>query len=249
MLNDQTPLMILGYNRVGGVNILRQLESLNLPNPMDHLHYLSIDSIMQNHSSSEVAQSKLAFRQKFDAEMGEGWKIIVVVRDPIAQAISHFFLALANAEPGLFKGVAYEATFQNLASRFINQFPSLLSAYENWFPSEVTPNLGINLLGSDFDTERGYSVYSDRRYDLLLLRIELPDDDMATCMNAFLGIPNFRLGIASNAARNRFYAGHYDYFRRTIKFDRESLSAIYDKQISKHFYSEQLLTQFTARWS
>jgi hypothetical protein len=72
-----------------------------------------------------------------------------------------------------------------LLRRFLSSFPH--GASEAWWKHEFVPSTGIDPLSQPFDAERGWQVVRSGRFESLLIRADIPDDEKSRALRAFLG--------------------------------------------------------------
>lgn len=170
----------------------------------------------------------------------EPWRVISLVRDPVAQTVSAFF------QPGMRHGyIRPGATTAELIERFDDRLDRLPLS---WFESHLLPTLGIDVYDFDFDPTVGYRIISTPTVRLLLLRREglevapqaigdLLDDDRP------IEIPK------ANVGAEKTYAHVYQQFLQSVRPTPEQLERAYSSRLVQHFYSPREIDQFRTLWS
>lgn len=168
------------------------------------------------------------------------WRVVSMVRDPIAQSVSAFF------QPAVRRGYARPGTdLEALRDRFGDRLDRLPL---HWFESHLLPTLGIDVYAFDFNPALGYRLITTETVQLLLLRCE----DLAaasTGLAELLGrddpvpVPHLNLGA------DKDYAELYESFRRSLQPSAQQLEVAYGSRLTRHFYSTAEIDQFRARWS
>jgi hypothetical protein len=192
------------------------------------------------------------FREKFYAErIYKTWvrsrhqlRVITLVREPVANNISMFFQIMdqylsKNVEPS-------NCSVEELIDLFINNY--MHSRPLTWLDAEIKTNFGIDVYQTPFPVDQGYSVISQGRTSVLVLRCELSDQAKAAAIADFLGIEHFEI-IRSNVSGAKSYAEQYAEFKRRITIPPALLDQMYNSKFARHFYSEGEREQFRAQWS
>lgn len=170
----------------------------------------------------------------------EPWRVVSVVRDPIAQTVSAFF------QPGVRRGYLHaHATVEELRQRFGDRLDRLPL---HWFESHILPALGIDVYASDFDPEQGYRIIATPTVRLLLLRCEaLAKAPTALAelleVERAISIPHVNVGV------DKDYADLYQSFQRSVQPSAAQLALTYGSRQVRHFYSPDEIAQFHRLWS
>jgi len=192
------------------------------------------------------------FREKFYAERiykayvrsQRRLKVITLVREPVANNISMFFQLL-----GRYIGTDSEITdydIDELAGIFIGNY--MHARPLTWLDAEIKTNFGIDVYQKPFPIHQGYTVITQGKTSLLVLRCELDDRMKSQAIADFLGLDGFEI-VHSNVGSNKPYADLYAEFKRRISIPPALLDQMYNSRFSRHFYSEEEREQFRARWS
>jgi hypothetical protein len=170
-------------------------------------------------------------------------KVITLVREPISRNISAFF---QNYER--FTGLKFEES--NLqADKLIKLF---LSGYQHrvpltWFNNELKQTLGIDVYEFEFPKEHGYLEIRDGRFELLVVKMEIPDRSKAAAITKFLGLENFQLK-RSNISNQKIYADAYREFRKKIYLPESYVDQMHKSEYAQHFYSIDELEKIRNAW-
>jgi hypothetical protein len=182
------------------------------------------------------ARSALARPPTSDAR----WRVVCLVRDPIAQSVSAFF------QPGMRHGYLTDAAdIEPLLERFGDRLDRLPLG---WFESHLEPTLGIDVYASPFDPERGYAIISTPSVDLLLLRCE----GLAVAPHALAELFHRKDPIAvprKNVGSDKDYGRAYDAFVSELRPSPETLDQVYSSRIVTHFYTSEEIAKFREFWS
>jgi hypothetical protein len=253
-----TPIVIYSYGKVGSSTVQVSLEKLHLPNPIFHIHFLARDYLKGNEAylrksgsdrASHVTEGKI-LRFFVDCTWGwVHWKIITLVREPVAREISNLF-----QNPHHFPRLT-GLTGDSFVAGAISQIQDTLADFNEstdytvqWFNVELKDVFGVNVYDRCFDPAKGYAIYKMQNADILLLRSE----DLSHCapqaIQEFLGISDFIL-LKANEASSKDYAREYRQVVEKINFPPEVLDNIYSSCLAQHFYTDAEISAFKQRWT
>lgn len=275
MLNaKQPPVVIYQMGKVGSSSINRSLKVLRQDMPIFHVHYLTKDLIDLN----EGMRIKF-FRTKEEKELkrtwlceflnnqlaaglinGNKWKIITLVRDPIARNVSAFFqtLKVEVLEPDYrYKFTAgSKSTYKFETIATLENFDELMESYLKdfdhktpleFFDREIKGVLDIDVFANDFPKQKGYKIYRGAVADMLLIRLESLNECSHEAFKEFLNIENFTL-INTNIGDNKNYSSIYNKFKKNIVLTDSYISEMYESDFTRNFYTESEINQFKIRW-
>jgi hypothetical protein len=182
------------------------------------------------------AQSLLARRRSPDAP----WRVVSLVRDPIAQSIAAFF------QPGERRGYLNDTT---AVSALVERFGDRLDRLPlGWFQSHLQPTLGIDVYAHEFDAERGYQIIKTSTVELLLLRCEGLSAAPAG-LGELLGT-GVRIEIPrKNVGSQKAYGPLYDDFIAQLRPSAEVIDRAYSSRLVRHFYAPDEIARFRDVWS
>jgi hypothetical protein len=137
------------------------------------------------------------------------------------------------------------SNIDELIEIFLNKFPH--DSPLTYFDREFKGVLNVDIFSRDFQKTKGYQVYREREFDILLIRLE----DLNTCfieaVREFMGIDNLVL-VNENLSVNKEYNVIYQIVKNSIKFPESFLDKIYFSKFSRHFYTDEELNGFKKRW-
>lgn len=174
------------------------------------------------------------------------YKIISLVRDPIARSISAYFQHFHE-----FFTLNDSVTCDTLGDvqRFIeNEKHYGQDGYMfQWFREEMELAFGIDIYQYSFDKEKGYGFIKNENVELLLLTVEKISQNESTIGN-FLGISDFHL-VKSNLGINKAYSFLYHEVLKEIEIGNDILDFYYNGNSSMdHFYNPQQKQTFRRKW-
>ncbi len=152
-------------------------------------------------------------------------KMISLIRNPIMRNIS--------------------AVFQNLPATSAKDFDQamerlrtyLLTTPDHWFMKDFLPTTGVNVFAMNFDRDADHYKWTTNAFDILLMKLEMPDERKSALLEEFLDHP-VKLKRANEASSKSYY----EVYRRIIEnpalvrptFVEECLSLKYYKK----FYTD-----------
>lgn len=260
---DRPIVLVHQMARVGSVTVFRAIRRNAPTTNLFHTHYLNPASIEHFESQADrahaatgepgIRREMLAARWLTARLRGRSpqqpWRIVSLVRDPVARTISAFFRHFPYA-------------FPTLGARFLDDplhVPRLLELFRdecefehefalNWFDREVRDVFGIDVYATPFPWASGCATYIGDRCDLLVMRLEDLEQVGAAALQEFLGLRDVTLTIANSTDREP-YAESYRRFLAELRPTREYLDRVYESRLARHFYSTDERARFRARWS
>jgi tetratricopeptide (TPR) repeat protein len=244
--------------KVGSSSIRLSLSSININNPVYYIHYLSWSSIVSIEKyyldklievPSHIKSSKL-LRQFIDTYLGQiRFKIITLVRDPIARNISSTFQNIHLSLPHIEHTESKKAV-NNIISLLMNTFKVFDEKQHQvctWFDNEIGEVFHFDVFSVPFDINRGYQIYTTKYCDILIMRLENLNVCCQQAMDEFLGLKDFIL-TNNNSGKNKWYADIYNQTLTKLKIPKSYLDQIYNSRFAKHFYSYLELQNFKMKW-
>lgn len=190
-------------------------------------------------------------RQQLDARSSHRpWKVITLVRDPIARNISSFF-EIAQLEfdcdlSSLIDTGDEEYVSAQVRHLFLNLFDQHDRPLE-WFNRELRPIFGFDVFSRPFPHRTGWARYEEPEVDLLVLRLEDLDRMVAPALKTFLGLSELRL-TAANTTSSKRSAPVYGAFLRYARLPEWYIDHMYSSDYAQHFYTDAERDAFAARW-
>lgn len=257
-------ILVYQMGKVGSRTVLqslrRHLRRNRLEIPLFHSHFLNGDRLQHQLDRFEKSGMSLkahllhslAIRQLLDQHQAlerKNWKIITLVRDPIARNISGFFQNIRTLFPQALNletsGTSY--TQAEIKQVFLTQYGHSLPL--TWLDEELTSVFGIDPYTSPFPWEQGYEIYQDKQVELLLIRLEnLTLDTAQKAFKEFLGLEGLELK-QKNVGDRKHYSEAYKRFQAEVQLPPSYLDRMYESRYAQQFYSPSERQQFRDRWS
>jgi hypothetical protein len=267
----KSPVIVYQMGKVGSSTIQRSLKALNIELPIFHVHYLSESGVEELEEerrkyfqTEKFGLLKRPWMYQFLREElikrfdGQKWKILSLTRDPIARNLSAFFENLEfkkiggktefevksdyyNIDPTIIKSDDLE----KLETLFFNRFKH--DSPLDFFDRELKSVFGIDVYSTDFPKKKGYKIYSGKKADALIIKLENLNQCVQPAFKEFLNLENFAL-INSNIGNQKDYAAVYSQFKNLIIFPNHYLNKMYQSKYTQHFYSDEEIRQFRYKW-
>lgn len=263
-LRERDPIIVFQMGKVGSTSIVTSLESLNLGRPIFHVHALveahrkhsevrinlsprqyfkrSKNALISQYLEKEIHRS----RKRKASQLKKKWKVITLVRDPVAQNISSFFQIVDLYVENVYERYHNkQLEIKELTSLFLEQYsPDCI--FNNWFDLELRPVFGIDVYASTFPKTKGYEIYHGEIADVLLLKLENLNQCVSEAFYHFLGLEKFTL-INKNIAQNKKYSSAYKEFKNTVSLPNSYIDAIYALKQVQHFYTQEEIEGFRTK--
>jgi hypothetical protein len=161
------------------------------------------------------------------------WRVVSLVRDPIAQSISAYFQRSGGH-------VAPDAADE--VRRRLHRLPL------RWFETRLQPTLGIDVYAQPFDPDVGHAVLEGRNLTLLLLRTEgLPN--ASAVLREFFGTNAAVALPRANVSAEKNYADAYGELVASLRPPPAVIDEAYSSRLVRHFYTDAEIDGFRDRWS
>jgi len=252
-------LIVHQMGKVGSSSVLASLEK-HFNQPILHTHFLNQERLNAHLSTRKNKGLKISEHLKIAQSINQKipnllsnrkWKVITLVREPIARNISAYF---QNLDQEHIKNCLnqYQDNIIEL-EEIINYF---FQNYSHdiplkWLDWEIKNVFGIDVYQPSFIPQKGYQLYSYKNIDLLLIRLE----SLSECWNEAIE----KLSISQdsnnsiqlqqyNIGKDKKYSNLYTEFIDHIKIPESYVEKMYNSQYAKQFYNEQEIKRFTQYW-
>jgi hypothetical protein len=265
------PVLVYQMGKVGSKTVRKSLRASNLDMLVYHVHFLTPDRVqkIEKDRRKYLGTEKVGLlehvwlyqylgKQIARGLSGKKWKVVTLTREPVARNISTFFENL-DVEP-LDAGQKYRIQSDYYDFGIVLDMADLdelihfffTKLYHDrpllFFDEEIKGVFGIDVFSSAFPIARGYNIYEGEQADVLLIRLEDLNDCATEAFKEFLNIEGFTL-LDTNIGSQKVYAPIYKKFKDAIVLPESYLERMYTSKYARHFYSEQEIARFRARWS
>jgi Putative capsular polysaccharide synthesis protein len=258
-LRTQPAVLVYQMAKVGSQTVVRSIRASRPRQPVFHVHTLTEEGMAAmeefyrwSRLPSPLWGGHLLVSRYLSQQIRRGvtpgrWKIVTLVRDPVARNLSLLFQLGRRLLPDFEKQCDADrldpiAVFE----QFEADFPAQVNCMR-WFRDELCPVFGVDPFAAPFDREAGYHVYRGPFADVLLLRTEDLDRSGEAALRSFLGLEQFRwkrANIGGRKANGIRYARLLDRLELPTAF----VDRYYDTPEVRHFYSPEELNALRARW-
>jgi hypothetical protein len=267
-ISSHSPIVIHNMAKVGSKTIMNSLKVYDPRLKVYQTHFLTPAGL--NHAEEKmeklpgrvwdhIDECRKISREIRSSPESRQWKMISLVRDPVARDMSYFFHCLTFLYPEVESDfLTGRVGLQHLIRLFQENLDesSPLHFVQHplkWFDLELKPLFGIDVFSEPFPKEQGYCIYKSQKAVLLVLRLESLEECVGEAFNEFLGIKDFRL-VPFNTAEQKIkipgtkYYALYEDFKREIHLSPAYLDKMYSSKLVKHFYTEEEIESFRQRW-
>lgn len=186
-----------------------------------------------------------ALRREMEAQPERPIRVITLVRDPVARAVSDIF---ENPE---MLGVGCDLRklpLEKLITLAEEQVRGSLAYTEQWFDRELSGLLGFDFFSRDFDRRGGFEILREGRFELLAGKLERLSADGAGYLGRFLDLGRDFPIPRSRARSATGEAALYDQVKRGLKLPAALLDQVYSSRVCRHFYTPEELEGFRQLW-
>ena len=256
------PILVYQMGKVASTSLYETLKKLDLDASIYHLHYLkpaAINRAMQYYKrrflESRRIDEHIIHSQYLRRRLDKGpqvfqpkWKIVTLVRDPVAQNVSKFFQELRH-DPDL---RALESNVDNsvedLIQKYFNRFRNEPHPF-TWLDVELGEVFNVDIPWHEFPKSNGFKIYTYEHVDILVLKVERLQECGEIALTQFLDIQakdiNF---VTANEAIKRKQGDLYQRFKQCIEFSPDYLNRMYGFSRVEDIYSEVEIRGFYRRW-
>lgn len=185
---------------------------------------------------------KKKFQHKF--------KIISLVRDPIARSISGVFETprfqdqVLQDDSGMFDRIK--------TAKYLNRKLSSRQSFNyifNWFDKEPNAVFGIDIYAKPFNIDKGWTIYEGETADALVIRLEDLSSIGEEVISKFIHV-NKKISFFQSNVRSESKEGKtYRYVKENVRLDRSKCEKIYSHKFVTHFYSDEQIEKMILRWT
>ena len=261
-IEENSPVfLIYQMGKVGSSSIYRALREQQTSSPVYQLHYLERKQLQESirwHRKKDFPQlpDHLIISGAVADFMSTNqhkvrWKVISLVRDPIALQTSMIFQNLSEAFSSLLEDDRSHVNLQKAQKKIqqdLSDFKTRESHFLNWFDNEINKVFDINVFEYPFDKKEGYSIITSKNVSILLIKYEKLAGCFTDAFKKFSGIGGVQLPLA-NIGTEKEYGNDYKLLARSLKLPEPLCRDIYSSKLVRHFYSTQEINFFYRKWT
>lgn len=201
-------------------------------------------------------------------------KIMVGVREPIAQNLSIFYHKIADGsivQPMIdptcnfknLKNLDVMKKYENILCFSKDDVQKYWNIYTDRYPiSKNEEQIGyynfiqnmiyrykdypFELLSTPFDKEKGYTIIKDGKREVFIYQLEKLDK-LVPELSDWVGVPFEKLE-KRNVGGDKWIGDSYKQAQKHIKLTQEYFERCYNEPYVRHFYSAEDIDKFKARW-
>ena len=251
-------VLVLQMGKVGSTSICHALKNKNPLLPVYHLHHMNPKRIEKsslwhfNHGHSVLPEhlivSTALSNYFYNSCSDVTWKIITLVRDPVALQLASIFQNLEISYPMILNkdGTVDTSKANDLIISYLsNKEPN--SNLLNWFDWELRDVFGVDVFSFPFDHELGYKIINNNNVNILIMQFEKINDIFSPAMKQFLEYENLNLP-RKNIGSSKKYGDCYQEMKTNFTVPGPICDEIYNSKLCRHFYSEKQLQKFKRSW-
>jgi hypothetical protein len=258
-LREQPAVLVYQMAKVGSQTVVRSLRASRPGRPVFHVHTLTAEGMAAMEGfyrrarvpslpgAGHLLVSRYLKRQIESGITPGRWRVVTLVRDPVARNISLLFQLGRRLLPDFAERCAAGRLDPiDVFERFEVDFPSQVDCMR-WFRDELQPVFGVDPFATPFDRAAGFQVYRGPFADVLLLRTEDFDRIGEAALRSFLGLDRFhwrRANVRAQKVGGKRYTGFLD----RLELPEAFVNRYYDTPEVQHFYPPEELSRFRSRW-
>ena len=257
--NSRNVIIVYQMGKVGSSSIYKMLKNKKLVAPVFQVHFLSNKGIentekyfqgLYKPKKGALEINKMLCKELAKSFNKKNWKIISLVRDPIARAISDFFQNVESYYPELIKkNGALDLTLTNRhLQKLFDEFDEKMDYASNWFDKELNTVFNIDIYSYPFNKTEGFGIIKNGSVEVLLFTLEKLNDCYQNAIFDLIGVSGMRLVNVNIGAKKKF-ADSYKYIKQNLRLPNQVCKKIYSTKSAKHFYSEKKINEFIEKWS
>jgi len=178
--------------------------------------------------------------QSLIANPNEKFRIISLVRDPVARNLSALFETW-DIYPPSYDEAGGPA---KLAEWFVMNFDySVLK----WFDQEIKARAGIDVFEHPFDHGKKRLIIETERAKILIMRKEDSQAEKERNLRDFLEVPDVSLGY-SNVTAKKGKSELWGDMIKGMKVSHTLADIVYGSELVRHFYSPAQMSALKQRW-
>jgi hypothetical protein len=262
-------VLVYQMGKVGSSTIVTSLQASRKDLLVHHIHRLGEEELRQfeafaresfkkdrvNAAARAGFVTQLVRGEYLQAQLADGnspraWKVVTLVRDPVARNLSAFFEVLEyqmdyDLQDNL-RAKGAEAVAEDLCELFLDRYPD--HEFPLTFFESFARVVGVDVFATAFPRDIGYEVYTKGAVTVLLLRLEDLDRCSRQAFRQAFGLEHFEL-VGKNVGSDKAYSEIYRRVQRRIRLPDSYLSKMYGSKYATHFYSAKEIEQFRAKWT
>ena len=251
--------VVFQMGKVGSTTVSDSLEALSDRPHVYHSHFLTPAGLewaetqyRTNYQRTKVLPGhvidSVVLRDRLDGGAPLGWRVVTLIRDPVARNLSSFFQTMYLDHPEVDVSHASDAAVKKLHGSFLEGFDHDFAL--RWLDDELGAALAVDPYDAVDDGSGGAFVLepSGVRPGVLILKLEQLRVAGVDALVRFFDREDVPL-LDANAAESKEYGGLYSRFAETIEIPTTYLDHMYESKLVRNFYTPDEVAEFRARWT
>lgn len=255
---DPGAWVVFQMGKVGSTSVSASLEAMADRPHVYHAHFLTPGGIgwaeeqyRRNYPRTRLLPNhvvdSLVLRERLDAGATLGWRVVTLLRDPIARNLSSFFQTMYLDRPEVDVQDTSDTAMARLHQSFFDDFDHEFPL--EWLDVELGAALGVDPYAAVADGPGAFQLSAQAsRPAVLILTLEELRGNGAAALARFVEREQVPL-VDANLAGDKDYAGTYEQFSATIPLPASYLDLMYGSKMATSFYDEATLAAFRRRWT
>ncbi|MGR9052254.1 MAG: putative capsular polysaccharide synthesis family protein [Gammaproteobacteria bacterium] len=251
-------ILVHQMGRAASMTVTNTIRTMHLQDPVYHTHWLNAQSVKErvarvnswkNNGAGplNVRVAELLSPEIHNRLQDRKWKIISIVREPVARNVSAFFLDIERFFDNFFdRYEKNEITLEEMKEVFINEFPHDMPL--NWFEVEMEEPFGVDVFSQEYNDQKGYMVFDKKNVSVLVIKLERLESCYKHAFRDFFGKEPYELVNTHVTDADKNY-GMYKDFLREVELPESYLDRMYDCAYVRHFFTEEEIQGFRNKWT
>lgn len=263
-LRGKQKILIYSMGKVGSSTIINSLykSGLNRNFSIYRVHFLTGEGINHlrivnnksfetlhefNHETkSQILLSRFLRKQILEREIiNKQYKIITLIREPIALNISDYFQNYNQFIPKAKLNQSQKRYTKELVCHFFDKYPHELPLM--WFDTEFQKVFRGDIFLTPFPKKKGYKIYKNQSIEVLIIKLEQLDECGDQAFKEFLGVSHFNI-LNANEANQKAYKKLYNNFLKEISIPQSYIERMYHSKYTQYFYSDNEIKLLKDKW-
>ena len=258
-LKHSIPIILVHQpGRAGSMSMVNTLRTMETGMDVYHTHWLNPELLSRRTKRLENAKEidipynvrvSMAITQTLSREKMAvyPWRIVSIIREPVARNISAFFLSLhrfvSDANDEYANG---QLDCNDLLDTFLREFPHHEPL--QWFDNEIRDVFGIDVYDYKFPLDKRYFILTNNSLKLLVLRVEDLNEVYGDVLTEMFGKTPHALVNTHISSKDEEYSNIYKDFLRLAKLPKDYLDSMYESRYAQHFYTQDEIATFYRNW-
>jgi len=271
----QIPILVYTMGKVGSSTVYYTLLNHNVSQLIYHIHFLSdfylermtvkynedkkdslarlsLNQFIKGSTDHMTASNML--KKVLESGNRSKWKIITLVRDPVATFLSHIFQNPRTHRPFLLneKGELDKKKVDAYIYEYFIQFDSEEDFISNWFDREFYSFTGIDIYGYPFDPSIGFTIIREEHFDIAVIALNNLESNLQRVISELIPENKNVKDISvfkKNIRENQDDTGFYKKLKNSIIVPTDGLKKVYSTRFATHFFSNEFRAEMIEKWA